>query len=535
MLPMIVEAAVRSLVVGMTVGLGLLVFRVRNVRLERAAWTTVLAAALLMPVLMQAPLFRIPSGRLLASRTAVKIAVLAPSGLVRAQPGESVTTQLASRPVPWTALATAAYLSVGGILLARWLLGLWLALRMRRRATPLREDWTAGADVRVSSSIGMPVTIGNTILLPQDFSGWDFHKRRAVMAHEQSHVADGDWALLALASLHRAIFWMNPVSWWLPRRLAELTEAISDDAALREAPDRPWYAELLVDLAEQMGHMPTSVAMARPRTIGRRVERILSRASLPMVFDRRRLVLLLIGVTPIVLFVAGCTLIQPAASARPAAAANEASQDTYAVVSGDSVSMSGSNDDAERARQLRSKLGSEYIWFLRHDKAYVVTDPAVVRRAKELFKPQEELGQRQAELGERQAKLGEQQAKLGELQAQVTVPMPRPEVLDRLQEEVQKLRAQLKATRTEISDELSELQARIGEMQREFGEAQSKAGEKQAVLGEQQAKLGEMQSKLGEQQSKLGDAQSRLGEEAQRKMRTLLDEAIRTGAARRIE
>src|SRR5947209_14019854 len=60
MLALMIEAALRSLAVGAIAGLGLLAFRVRNVRLERAVWTTVLGAALLMPAMIQWPVLRIP-------------------------------------------------------------------------------------------------------------------------------------------------------------------------------------------------------------------------------------------------------------------------------------------------------------------------------------------------------------------------------------------------------------------------------------------------------------------------------------------
>jgi hypothetical protein len=429
----------------------------------------------------------------------------------------------------------------------------------------------------------MPVTIGSTILLPDDFDTWDFERRRAVIAHEQSHVASADSLLLSLASLHRAIFWMSPLSWWLQRKLADLAEAISDEAALRDAPDRPSYAELLIDLAQRIERFPAGLAMARQGTISRRVERILSQSSVSLPFGWRHRTLLAIGAIPVVAFVAGCSFMLSPAMARPLPVmpvllttnaqeppappappvsaeppnapeapsaplppakgqsgnwwwSSSSSREPYVIVSGDSLTMSGSSEDAERARSLRSEVGKDYIWFVRDGKPYMISDPNVVSRAKALFKPQEELGRRQAELGEQQAKLGEQQARLGDLQGQVKVHAPSTETLDRLEQEIQQLRAKVKASNGEISqDELSELQSRIGDLQSAFGEAQSRAGDKQSVLGEQQSKLGEAQSKLGEQQSRLGEEQSRLGEEASQKMRALLDEAIHSGAAHRVQ
>ncbi len=93
MLPLMIDAAIRSLALGATAGLGLLVFRVRNIRLERAVWTTVLGAALLMPVLMEWPVLRMPA--LQVNRAAVL-----PALQMQVSPAESRPdgTQTARRP-----------------------------------------------------------------------------------------------------------------------------------------------------------------------------------------------------------------------------------------------------------------------------------------------------------------------------------------------------------------------------------------------------------------------------------------------------
>src|SRR6516225_1481717 len=50
----LIEAALRSLLVGMVVAIGLRVFRVHNVVAQKAAWGLVLTAALAMPWLLPA-------------------------------------------------------------------------------------------------------------------------------------------------------------------------------------------------------------------------------------------------------------------------------------------------------------------------------------------------------------------------------------------------------------------------------------------------------------------------------------------------
>jgi beta-lactamase regulating signal transducer with metallopeptidase domain len=135
--------------------------------------------------------------------------------------------------VNWWAIATVLYASVAGLLLLRLALGLHLTWRLARAARPLREDWTACWDVRVSREISGPVTVGSTILVPSDYADWDSTKRQAVLAHEGAHIANRDFHVLLLASLNRAMFWFSPFAWWQLNRLAELAEIISDRGTRR--------------------------------------------------------------------------------------------------------------------------------------------------------------------------------------------------------------------------------------------------------------------------------------------------------------
>ncbi len=52
MIPVLIEAALRSILVGMVVAVGLRIFRIHNVVAQKAAWGLVLTAALAMPWLL---------------------------------------------------------------------------------------------------------------------------------------------------------------------------------------------------------------------------------------------------------------------------------------------------------------------------------------------------------------------------------------------------------------------------------------------------------------------------------------------------
>jgi len=106
--------------------------------------------------------------------------------------------------------------------------------------------------------------------------------------------------VLLLAALNRAVFWFNPLAWWQSIRLAELAEIISDDAALEALEDRPRYAGILLDVARRGHHVPVALAMARPATVRRRVERILATRDAPARANWRQRMLVAGALLPVV-------------------------------------------------------------------------------------------------------------------------------------------------------------------------------------------------------------------------------------------
>ena len=101
-----------------------------------------------------------------------------------------------------------------------------------------------------------------------------------MLAHEISHVARRDALTERLSLLHRAIFWFSPLSWWLDRRLAELAEEASDDAALAAGADRTRYAETVLGFFAALEAAPgrvwwQGVAMASAGQAEKRLDRIL--------------------------------------------------------------------------------------------------------------------------------------------------------------------------------------------------------------------------------------------------------------------
>jgi beta-lactamase regulating signal transducer with metallopeptidase domain len=200
----------------------------------------------------------------------------------------------------------------------------------------------------------------------------------------------------------------------------------------------------------------------------------------------------------------------------------------FVIVSGksDSLTMSGTTEDARRVEKLRKQIPGDFIWFQSDEKSYIIRDQATIDRAKKLWAPQEELGKKQEELGKQQNALGKQQEALGKKMEQIHVNVPD------MTAELDKLKAELKQLSAGATvEQVGRIQSEIGDLQSKIADLQSKAGDQQGKLGEEMGALGEQQGKLGEQQGELGRQQGEMAREASRKMKQLLEEAIAKGIA----
>lgn len=288
MMAVIVEWAVRSSVLGLVVWLLLKALRVRNPRLERSTWRTVLFASLAMPLLMAlADLSPAPVSVL--NVQAARIALLPPGEL----------------DVHWpSSVVLAMVLSISATLILRqaWGTGRWW--HTRRMANPIALATDPDLDVRTSDRVSSPVTVFSTVLVPLDFEHWPAATRSLAVAHERAHVASKDFYVQWLAQLHRGLFWFNPFSWWLASRLSLLSEHVSDDAAAAQAEERTTYARLLLSLVQRTDVSSEAVPMVRSNSVGARIERILREPESSARIHRSKYLLLACALLPIISTVA---------------------------------------------------------------------------------------------------------------------------------------------------------------------------------------------------------------------------------------
>jgi bla regulator protein blaR1 len=306
MMPLLLESAVRSLVLGVAVWVGLGLLRVRSPAAKSLVWTVVLIASLGMPLLVESVREASPSWAAvsLPYNPGPLLQVAEPSAI-------PIASAPVSLPAPgwsfgWLDIVSAAYVLVAATLLLRLLTGTALTWRLMRAGEPLAGD----AGIRISPAITVPVTFAGRILLPADASCWSPAKREAVLAHERAHIARGDFHIHLLAKLNRAVFWFNPFAWWLDSQLAELAEAASDDIAVEQVGLPLSYAEILLDVANRAGRVPTGVAMARSGAVGDRIERIIAGITFPRIGGRAAGAIIL-GLLPLVM-AAAITVAAPA-------------------------------------------------------------------------------------------------------------------------------------------------------------------------------------------------------------------------------
>jgi beta-lactamase regulating signal transducer with metallopeptidase domain len=733
----LVDPAVRSLALACIASGALALCRAKNVSLRLGVWRVILIVALAMPflALLMPPLpVSVPIAQRfvnLQSPATVESSVepaedtpataptttayapipvfnysVAPSRNYSRPVAVSPARARLRMPISRIAVAGGIYATVAIFFLVRLILGITFGSRLDRNSHAIDDPHTLarlhffarGARIhstpRLAESelLSVPVTFGirhPSILLPATWREWEPTELDAVLAHEISHVARRDALTERLSLLHRAIFWFSPLSWWLDRRLAELAEEASDDAALAAGADRTRYAETVLGFFAALEAAPgrvwwQGVAMASAGQAEKRLDRILEwKGSVAMQLKKPVVIVAAFLAIPVVCVTAGFRptiesihstppqSVQPPAPALPAppASASEPSAvpeppvpstqaitpaptpqvdpvpmasasvvpmmqvDPHVVippmahiVSMDDVStlhftvkpdvhvsprvfvtplasiaphvsvrpvislphlavivpqaqrspqsghsntlITGEDDDGQQfvisagnssvvvsgngfsmnsdgesnfVNSLRHKLSGDFIWFIRDGKAYVIRDPATIKRAMEFFAPAQELGRRQDELGKQQEALGEQQEALGKQQEALGEQMEKVHVkIPDMTAQLQKLEAELKkmsdgGTQEDlgrIQEKIGEIQDRIGELQSQAGDQQSQLGAKQGALGEQQGKLGEQQGKLGEQQGELGRQQEEASRKAAQQMKQLLDEAVAHGLAK---
>ncbi len=295
MLTTLLEAAARGGTLFAVVWVLLKALRLRDPGVEKNTWTVIVTASLVMPLLSWVV-------GLVATPVLPPLTVLP----VRTIASATALTGAASRvPASNGAVACAfVYVLVTAVLVTRLVTGLWIGARLRRTASKMSALSAGSIDVRVSSAIRSPASFASTILLPETYGTWDSTTLGTVLAHERAHILNRDCYRLWLASLYRAVFWFDPLAHWLHWRLRALSELTSDEAAAVAAGGRAAYGATLKHMASAPRLIPSTLAMAEPSSLARRLKWLLSEQDARSPPGRLRKVLLMSAVLVIVVLAA---------------------------------------------------------------------------------------------------------------------------------------------------------------------------------------------------------------------------------------
>jgi len=336
----LLDASLRAAVSGALVGLVLAAARVRSAGVRHAAWTAVLLAMLLMPVL---PYF-LPSIRIafpipveaIRDQIGIQEAPASPAAIpgsdVARKPVRRISNELSPAPGQerrqvWPTAVIVVYCGGLFLLLSRALLGWRGMFRIMHRSKPVVREALSrpelrsiGVPVYESEIIAAPLTAGilsPCILLPAAWRKWSAHKLSAVLAHELSHIRRRDTLIARLACLNCCLFWFHPLAWWLERKLASLAELASDEDAVRSVGETKLYARVLLDMAlavhRRSGRQAwQGIGVQGNGFLSRRIDRILRGDLFGRISPTRKAVVA-VGCAAAIFFVTACRQKSPAA------------------------------------------------------------------------------------------------------------------------------------------------------------------------------------------------------------------------------
>lgn len=612
----LVTTAARACILVGVVAAALAAFRTKTTSLRLFAWTATLYAALALPVVAPwLPPVRVSFPKLLrqrvamaaldhntssqpfsAARTHLEINTsttnlerarhpVSSQELLTRQSQKTGNSSVAHASLRWNVIAAAIYLLTACFFLVRFATGVVWSRKLVRDSQAIVEfiaiskvvSFGGRHEPRLAASewITVPLTVGGlrpTILLPSNWPEWDTQKLEAVLAHELSHVARRDPLTQHLALLYRAIFWFNPLAWWLNRYIATLAEQASDEAALSGGADQKRYARTLLDFFDALQTTPgrirwQGVSIARAGQAEQRLERILAwKGTVAMNMKKSLAAAILVLAVPVVYLTAavrpaqviaapsnadisqqaptppaapsasiggvapvapvagvpGVAPIAPIAPEAPVAAiAPVAPTAAMALIGPGASDHKGFSyrygfDDDERFVIVSGKSESWTMSGSTQDIRHVeklkkqITGDFIwfQRDEKSYIIRDQSTVDRARALWAPQEELGRKQEELGKQQ----------EALGKKQEALGKQMEQVHVNVPDMTAALDKLKAKMQKLgptatMEQIGELQSEIGELQSKMGEIQAKAGEQQGKLGEAQGALGEEQGKLGEQ----------------------
>lgn len=104
----------------------------------------------------------------------------------------------------------------------------------------------------------VPLTWGvlkPVVMMPAESDSWSENQRSTALYHELSHIKRGDYLVMILASVTRAVYWFNPLSWVVLGMIKREQEKACDELVLKAGIKPSTYAENLLYIRNSVsGH-----------------------------------------------------------------------------------------------------------------------------------------------------------------------------------------------------------------------------------------------------------------------------------------
>ncbi|MBN1165090.1 MAG: M56 family metallopeptidase [Candidatus Krumholzibacteriota bacterium] len=282
LLKLIVDLSIKGTLLCALAGMITLLLRRSSAYIRNIIWICVLGGLIILPVFSWfTPVWQLPLIPRLGTEARLSYHsddTIVKEGIAAGQPGAegaagknggdlSLFRMLSALPLTaWVFILWCA----GFVLCAGWLYVSRTQLkRIVKTARPVDATWerllrSISAQMKLnrkvklvqSGRIKAAITCGMVqpeVVLPASAGKWPEIRRRLVLSHELAHIQRWDSLIEALTSLVIAVYWFNPVVWYAIKQLRIERERDCDNAVLGTGAKPSDYAELLMNIAADLG------------------------------------------------------------------------------------------------------------------------------------------------------------------------------------------------------------------------------------------------------------------------------------------
>ena len=410
-------------------------------------------------------------------------------------------------------------------------------------------------EVRCSGDIETPLVTGilrPTVLVPGRFDALSGAQQEMALCHELMHLKRRDLWLGGVPALAGHLFFFHPAVLVATREYALWRESACDAAVLAALGCAPQdYGRLLLDLgitprptglsaagtSWSFSSLKRRIAMLQNATSPSRISRTAAATAIVLAVGALLPVQLRarpsVGASPRDAGATGSFTATVAAEAAAAAPAPETPQEREDArkfvffVNDDQTIMSGSTQDAERARRFK-RPGETMMWFRDGGREYVIRDREILRQVESVWRPVSAFGHQQGTVGEQQGEIGRLQGDIGSKMG--LVGQEQAKIGDRQAALSRRFADDERSTRSRTGDAEQaqrQLDEDMRELDREMRVLDGKMRDLDAPMRELDDRMRVLDEEMRALDGKLQEAEHR----ALAAMRALLDRAIGSGGA----